>query len=142
MTKQEKDTILEVANKAHSSTPWRAMYGGVYMANREERIATCVRDSLRGYPDDDIAISDASHIVEAVNSHERLVEENARLRELVRRMIHPVETTLADAIKDGEVVKVICGTDEATKTVDKCVGALRDLLAEARAALGEESAND
>lgn len=79
---------------------------------------------------------DAAYIVECVNSHERLVEENARLRELVRRMIRPTETALSFAIKEGEIVKRICGTEEAEKEVEACIAALQDLLAEARAALG------
>lgn len=66
------------------------------------------------------AEADAVHIVECVNSHERLVEENARLKNIVRRMI-PAVDCWRNTTNDCEEVRQ-CDV----------------LMADARKALGEE----
>lgn len=61
---------MTTENKAmHSPLPWRAVWCGVYRTDKKERIAECVRDSMRGYDDDEIAKADAALIVEAVNAY-------------------------------------------------------------------------
>lgn len=75
-----------MANKAHSPLPWRvekSLYGTANIIETDGRqIAACAAECPSADLDAD-AVQDeanAAHIVECVNSHERLVAEVERLR--------------------------------------------------------------
>lgn len=75
--------------------------------------------------------ADAAYILEAVNAHERLVAENARLRELVRRM--------GDEIDDMKNCLIIASAIAGTTRDADSEARVHALLAEACAAIGEEA---
>jgi hypothetical protein len=115
-----------MSEATHSPLPWRAIWCGVYRTDKKERIAECVRDSMRGYDDDEIAKADAALIVAAVNEREKL-------RGLVRRMLPFIERS-RDRLCDGQRLH---GTEG---DFSPAIHELTEIIIEADAALGKTEA--
>jgi len=98
----------------HSPTPWRVeknLYGTANIIETDGRqIAACAAECQSADLDGDAKQDEANaaYIVECVNSHDRLVAENARLRDLVRRMKMSVKYHRA-ATGDYEILAKQCG---------------------------------
>jgi len=86
-TKQKGQKMTSNIETKHSPTPWRV--GKTYM---DEPRTLCVEDAdgveiyVIGSEAGQRCLNDAAYIVDAVNSHERLVAENARLRKVLERI--------------------------------------------------------
>ena len=87
--------MTETNEKKHSPTPWRRTttiegFNTAFEGADGWWIGAC----RMGWPDENKALAEANaeHIVEAVNAHERLVEENARLREALEKITKILST--------------------------------------------------
>jgi hypothetical protein len=152
MTKQEKDAILEVANKAHSPTPWRVeknLYGTANIIETDGRqIAVCAAECQSADLDADAKQDEANaaFIVEAVNAYDKLRADYDQMNGIAANL----QRSRAKIIKDNDRMRETLskahsllmrrgnGKQDCCLTWDE----FNDLTKAIRAALGEEAAND